>query len=515
MDVRLKIGQRLIAGFPGTSLDEGFRRLVRDYKVGNVILFRRNIVSSAQLRELCASIQALVREETGYPAFITIDQEGGPVSRLPPDMTTVPGAMALAATGQREYARECGLITGRELLSLGVNFDLAPVMDVNSNPDNPVIGVRSYGGDPETVASFGTAMLEGLLEAGVLAAAKHFPGHGDTREDSHLSLPEVSKSRAELEAMELRPFVAAIKAGIPAVMTSHILFPALEARRLPATMSRTIVRGLLRGELGFDGLVLSDCMEMNAIKEYYGTVEGTVAAMAAGVDLVFISHTATLAAQAASALAVACSEGRLDAGEMDEAVRRILSFKDQYLGVQARPLADREWAEHRSRSEAILDQTIAAVNLPAGGQPDLGASPWFVGCEPFLTSRVSDNLGEHPSFSRFLADRFGGVASETSIDPETAEIEALLPLARGRSCVVVGTYNGHLKGGQLDLLRALGKTGLPIVAVALRNPYDLRGLDPSICSYAAFEYSPQSLRAVARVLGKERVATGTLPVSWT
>ncbi len=211
------------------------------------------------------------------------------VTRLTDDATNMPGAMAIAATGNPENAYTAGRITAAELQALGIDFDLAPVMDVNSNPQNPVIGVRSYADNPETVARFALRMMQGLLDGGVLCAAKHFPGHGDTSLDSHLSLPTVDKSLAALEAVELVPFKAAISAGIPAIMTSHILFPQLEKDTLPATMSRAIITGLLKESLGFKGLVISDCMEMAAIKQFYGTVEGTIAALVAGVDLVFIS----------------------------------------------------------------------------------------------------------------------------------------------------------------------------------------------------------------------------------
>ena len=268
-----QIGQRLVTGFPGTELTDDYKRMVRDHKIANVTLFRENIESCAQLRRICGEIQSLVREETGHAAFITIDQEGGVVSRLPSDGVNVPGAMAVAATKDPENAYRAGLLTGRQLRSLGVNFDFAPVADVNINPANPVIGARSYGDDPREVGRYVCRMFQGLSDGGVLSSAKHFPGHGDTDVDSHLALPKVDKSRDELEKAELVPFRMAIKAGVPAIMTTHILFPQIEPEYLPATMSRRILTGLLRGELGYDGLIVSDCMEMQAIRDYFGTVK--------------------------------------------------------------------------------------------------------------------------------------------------------------------------------------------------------------------------------------------------
>ncbi len=213
MTLERMTGQRLVVGFPGYEIPKELRELVREYYVGNIILFAENIRDNAQLKRLCGELQELVREATGLPAFITIDQEGGVVSRLGADAAVVPSAMCVSATGEPRNAYLAGLITGRELSALGVNFDLAPVMDVNSNPHNPVIGVRSYGDAPETVSRYGVEMIRGLTEGGVLSCAKHFPGHGDTALDSHLSLPRVDKTLEELESCELAPFRAAIEAG--------------------------------------------------------------------------------------------------------------------------------------------------------------------------------------------------------------------------------------------------------------------------------------------------------------
>ena len=225
MDVLTSLGQHLVTGFKGPEVTEELIQNVREHKIGNFILFEYNVVDKVQLKKLCGDLTVLALKETGYLPFITIDQEGGVVSRLKEDATIFPSAMAVAATGDAENARIAGRITGEELRAMGVNFNLAPVMDVNSNSNNPVIGVRSYGDDPTQVARFGIAMAKGLEEGGVLSSLKHFPGHGDTAVDSHLGLPRVEKNLEELLACELAPFQAAIDAGVPSVMTTHILFP--------------------------------------------------------------------------------------------------------------------------------------------------------------------------------------------------------------------------------------------------------------------------------------------------
>ena len=330
MTLQQKIGQRFIIGFDGPALTPEFRRLVGRYKAGNVILFKENLQSAAQARALCDDIKALIIEETGCAPFIAIDQEGGKVSRLPADMTNVAGAAELAVVGAGAVV-EAAALTAAELRRIGVNFNLAPVLDVNSNPANPIIGARSFGARPELVAELGAAAVAAWERAGVLCCGKHFPGHGDTSVDSHLELPCVDKTRAELEAVELLPFRRVIAQGIPALMSAHILFPQVESRRVPATMSKTIITSILREELGFNGLVLSDAMEMNAIKQYYGAPSGCIEGIRAGVDMVLVCHDAALMEACLVAVAEAYTNGGFDRAAFDASGERIARYKGKYV----------------------------------------------------------------------------------------------------------------------------------------------------------------------------------------
>ncbi len=508
-----KIGQRFAAGFPSYEISDDYVRLVKEYKIGNVILFKENIKSKEQLSALCVKLQALIQRETGHPAFIAIDQEGGVVSRLSSDAAVTPSAMAIAATGNVQNAYEAGLITGRELMAMGVNMNLAPDMDVNSNPRNPVIGVRSYGDTAEAVGSFGVQMIHGLRDAGVLCTAKHFPGHGDTAVDSHLGLPSVDKTLEELKACELKPFQAAIQAGVSAVMTSHILFPRLEPDGLPATMSRRIITDLLKNELGFSGLVLSDCMMMNAIQGHFGTVNGCLMAAKAGVDLIFISHSRELAGEAARAMLEAYENGGLDRDEMDASVQRMIRFKEDMLKRTVPDLRVVGCEANREAVSRMMAEAVTEVNVPPAGRPELGASPLFLGCYPFRPTIASNPEDQGISFPRFMAERLGGDFLMTSIDPVKEEIKAAEKAAAGHSCLVVGTYNGHLKPGQTGLVKALCLTGIPVVCVALRNPYDLTDLPLNVYALAAYAYDDLSLNAIANVLSFKAQAPGRLPVT--
>lgn len=510
LTLREQLGQRIAVGFPGTELTEEFLSFLAEYKIGNVILFKRNIESTEQIRKLTGELQKAICSNTGYPAFIMIDQEGGPIVRLPQEAVNAPGAMALAATGDPQNAYLAGQLTGRQLAAVGVNFDLAPVLDVNCNPDNPVIGVRSYGDTPEQAATYGLAMMRGLSSQKVISCAKHFPGHGDTREDSHLSLPVVDKTEEELWRMELAPFGQAVAAGMPAIMTSHVVYPALEPDRVPATMSKAIITDLLRGRLGYRGLVVSDSMEMAAIHKYYGTPEGVTAAFRAGLDIVLVPHTLEQAQEAILMAESAVARGDLSRESVEESVGRILSCKaglaDRNEGIEVED-ADRELEAE------LMRQTYAAVRLPQGGLPGLGEKPFFTGCYAYQSSLVSNEDDLKLCFPEWLAHIFGGEAWVFSPDPTEEEIDRLLAKAAGCSCIVAGTYNGHLRGGQRRLLRKLSELDIPMAVFALRNPYELLELPESVAAVAVWEYSRRSLEGIRSMLEGQWLPTGRLPIA--
>ena len=501
------VGQHIMVGFYGTEVTEELRAYVRKYQFSNFILFRRNVVDQAQLAALCDQLQAMTLEETGMHALIATDQEGGAVSRLPDDCAVVPTAMAVAATGDPDNALEAGRITGREMMALGVNFDLAPSLDVNCNPRNPVINVRSYGDTPEQVSAFGCAMIKGLQSEGVLACAKHFPGHGDTDVDSHVGLPCVDKTMEELEACELAPFRSAIDAGVGAVMTTHILFPKIDESGIPATMSRRILTGLLREKLGFDGIIITDCMMMDAIAKHYGTVEGSAAACAAGADMVCICHDLALAGKACEAIERAIAEGEIDLGQMEASVARIAAQKEK-LRMAARP--DRRCvgaAEHRAAVAAMREASVCHAGAPV---PDLGERPLFVACSPFKLSQASDAVNEQESFAVWMQEEMGGSAMTVSRMPDEQEIAKVCEAAKQATGIFLGTCNAHLEKAQLKLLDALAAEGKPMVMAALRNGYDLAYLPEGVCGLAVYEYIRERAGNIARVLRKEIEPRGRL-----
>jgi beta-N-acetylhexosaminidase len=306
-------------GFDGLEPTAELRALI-ERGVSSVVLFARNYESPQQLANLCSSIKSMA----DHPVMILIDHEGGRVQRLGSPFTRIPAMREIGRTGDPELARDLGRVMARELRSVGIDMNLAPVMDVDSNPANPVIGERSFAHEPARVAQMGCAIINGLQCEGVAACAKHFPGHGDTELDSHLDLPRLSHDIQRLSQIELPPFRAAAQAGIAAIMTAHVIFEALDSHR-PATMSTRVISCLLRdwNHIGFDGLVLSDDMEMKAIADHFEIEEAVTCAAGAGVDLMLVCHRADQQHRAIDALASAFGRGVIPRDALERSQRRL------------------------------------------------------------------------------------------------------------------------------------------------------------------------------------------------
>ena len=496
MTLREKIGQMFGTGFPECEMNDSFRALVEDWGLSNVILFRPNLSDKEQTARMCGDIRTLVQQRTGTQPFITIDEEGGIVSRLPDSMGKMPSAMALSSLGVPGKIYEAARVSGEQLRALGINFNLAPVLDVNSNARNPVIGVRSYGQDADTTWANASRAVQGYLDAGVMCSGKHFPGHGDTVSDSHLELPTSKKSADALKELEFVPFKKAIAAGIPAVTIAHVVYEALD--ELPATMSRRIVSDILRGEMGFDGLIISDCMEMNAISQTYGIEEGAIRAVLAGIELIFISHWHDKVRSTMEALEQAVQQGRVPLGAIDSAVARILHYKEIYGDAPAQ-----RDDEVFARCSALAAELYRETVRPLGSADHfcLGANPCFVSPRQTQVSQAS-NAEQTLCFAEELCERFGGNYVRIPLRPEEKDINAVLEAAQGASSVVIGTLNATVYPTQMELLQKLDAGGMPLACVTLRNPFELERLSYKTFALPAWEYSARSIARAAEFFRK-------------
>lgn len=325
--LREQIGQLFMLGFMGTSVTPELASFMTTYKPGGVILFRRNLESVAQIVQLTNDLQTLSPRS---PLLISIDQEGGRVSRLPTGFTIFPPCATLGACGSHDLAYAAASVTATELRSVGINMNMAPVLDVHTNPANPIIGDRAFGSDPALVSDLGEATFKGLQDNHIVACGKHFPGHGDTSADSHKELPLVSLSRERLDTIELPPFYHAFQHGLASLMTAHVLYPALD-RQYPATLSSAILTGLLREQMGYDGLVLTDDMEMQAIMDHYGIGDASIRAFQAGADVLLICKEQALQVTALEAFAKAVQDGTIPQARVKASLRRVALVKARFL----------------------------------------------------------------------------------------------------------------------------------------------------------------------------------------
>jgi len=371
-DLKTLVGQLFIVGFNGYSVPADFRQFLQEYQLGGVIYFKRNVQSPAQLAELSNELQFSCRVKDQPPVFISIDHEGGKVNRLVKPFTKFPGNDYLGELGSPKIGFEFGVVLAKELKAVGINVNYAPVVDVNSNKDNPVIKNRSFSGDPEVCGKLGSAVCRGIQKMGVVAVAKHFPGHGDTTEDSHFTLPKVNKSLEELEQLEIIPFRRVIRSRVEGIMTAHILNPKVDPD-YPATLSEKTIEGILRKELRYSKLVFSDDMEMKAIADHYGADEAAILAVKAGCDCLIYKGDSGVPTGPIEAVIKAVEEGKIPMAKLEAAVARILAVKKAYADTR-KPVDVTEVGNHIGLPEHFqLADIITKKELPKGTIEESGA----------------------------------------------------------------------------------------------------------------------------------------------
>lgn len=538
-----KIGQMLAVGFPaGADGIASLARVIKASFAGNVILFTRNIPDVPETRKTVAAVQTLIREATGVSPLIAIDQEGGIVARLREGLTPIPGAMAQAAAYlgggiQIRDIKALGKICAEELRSLGINWNLAPVADVNSNPSNPVIGVRSYGENPELVADLASAFAAGLKEGGVLATAKHFPGHGDTSVDSHLDIPLVPHDIERLEAIEFVPFRRLVNEGIPTVMTAHIRLPSIEPDMLPATLSSRVLQGLLRKRLGFEGIICSDCMEMKAIADHFPNA--FVMAVKAGVDILFISHTAEKQLYAAHSILEAVKSGEISESQIDASVERILAAKEKIKQTRAFDAYRKTIAAPQADALAKKISSSSLSMLVRGSTTRLPSGSMIIDVVPGNITNAEDSKHSVSIHAELTRRNAPILSCALPLNPEGKDIEAALscaerclsapasaiPETEAKPALILALHAPMLHSGQMKLVQASFRFAMdrscPLLVVLTRSPYDA----PSIVKEAArahlptptivcsYEYSEMSVASIVAFLTGRLEPNGICPVA--
>ena len=508
MSAAERAGQLMSVAFHGTAITPALEAMIARRHVGGVILYSENFDDAASLKRLTTDLQKIASDAKTLPLFLSIDQEGGAVVRIAHGATILPGNMALAATPDpNDSVRTAVAITARDLRAVGVNFELAPDADVNNEPRNPIILNRSFGSDPQRVAGLVTVAAQAFAEASFLCCAKHFPGHGETTTDSHTGLPLLDVDRAHLDAIELVPFRAAIAANVPAIMSAHIRIPVLDPTPdLPVTLSSRVMTDLVRTQLGFGGLLITDDLEMGALTQTRSESQAGYDAFAAGADFLLLRFDESAQTDAHDRLTRAMTSGTLAAPRVEASLRRILSVKARYGILDGSPPtgtagsdADRATADELARASITV--------LRSGGLPLRG--------KIFVVSPVNPDIAlvtDQSSLGQILAQRLPNVTTQTiTLSPIQADIDHAVGSARAADVVVMGSADLFSYPQQAALAKAL-QVVKPTVLVSLRSPYDILSA-PAVAGYVcAYTGREPTLRALADVLSGTRAPTGTLPV---
>ena len=504
----------LLVGFDDIAVSGATAHFIAG--AAGAILFRRNIAGSGQVSALVGELQAVARAAGRPPLLIAVDQEGGTVERLGEAGTPPPSAMALGAADDPQLTRSVYKMMADELHALGMNVDLAPVADVLSDAGSP-LGLRTFGSDPESVARHVGAAVEGLHDGGVAAVAKHFPGLGGAAADSHDVLPSLDRGLDDFRAFELKPFRAAIAAGVDMVMSAHLAVPRLDSSGDPATLSRAVLTGLLRDELGFGGIVCTDDLEMQAIAARVPLPEAAVRAVAAGADLVLFSRALDAARAAYDGLRRAVLDGALDPAAIEASLERIARLRARFGStVEPRAQLGDDAAEHIALVREAARRAVAIIRTSSGALP-LTLTP---GARVFIVNFIeggakgSSAARVHSPIGAALAAAGARVTEQLrDLEPAGHEFKQLLMAAGSADVLVAVTRRAFRHPLQAQAVSDLALFGKPLIVIATLEPYDATVVPEHAAVIASFGDGNAQLEAAADVLLGKRVATGRMPVT--
>jgi len=506
-----KIGQMMVAGFPGLEAPDYILDWLASGRIGGVILFARNVANPDQLLKLTQACHAAAQR----PIMIAIDQEGGVVARLRDGFSESPGAMALGAADSVELAEQVSAVLGAEMRALGINWNLAPAIDLTHNIENPSVGERSLGVDPNKVARLAVAQVRGFQKAGVAATAKHFPGKARTPVDPHVALPVIEGPLDDMWDEDLVPFRAVSAAGIASMMITHVQFLALEPT-YPSTLSPRIIEGLLRQDIGFTGVASTDCMEMKAVTNAYGPGESAVLAALAGASTILFSHTREYQEAAYEAVLAAAKSGRLSEEKIDFAVSKVQAMKEQFAITGDQPALDTiESPEHQAITAHAARAGVVLLHDQQGNLPVKGRVA-LVEFASVLDSLALESGGQ-TGFATRMHQALPGLQS-VSLDPakQSGELQKQAhALAQSADVLIVATRNAHINPAQRVLAQELIAASKRSVLLCLRNPYDAGVLEGAGTQLLTCGDSRPSLQAAVDALLGLYTPTGQLPVPLT
>lgn len=509
VSLRCFVGQFFIVGFHGTQVNEKIKNLIINYHVGGIILFSRNIINANQLRKLTNDLQHIARN-AGYkrPLLICLDQENGIVRRIVNGVSVLPGEMAITATQDSENIKRVYEVTARELKELGVNWDLAPVADINSNPQNPVIGVRSFGNKINQVSQAVAYATQSLQKNEIISCLKHFPGHGNTKTDSHTQLPIINESLDRLKEQDILPFKAGIEAKAESIMVAHILFKRVDSI-YPASLSKKIIKNILREKIKYNGLIVTDDLEMKAVADKYGVSQAAILAFKAGVDMVMVAHDYKLQLSAINAVAENIKSKGLKKEDLKYSLQRINLLKDKYATF-ASNFQETDFIEMVKKDKKIA-QKIYQESVTEVQHKSLLMRPkkiYVINFGFLNDTQVVDRKQKEDLISKELI--MHGIIS-ISI---TNSFEEKISHLTSDDVVIIGTKNiKTILDTQVNIVKQVLTRTNNVVVIALQNPYDFLYLPSSKYEkIAIYEYMPETISVAISAFLESKKLTGVLPV---
>lgn len=490
-----KAGSVMMIGVEGTKMTPSLRRLVQTVRPGGIIFFRPNFSTASAIKKFISDLE----KAAGKKLLTAVDHEGGRVIHASPGMTVFPDNLVLGNTGKEIYARRQGEIEACELRKLGLLMNLAPTIDVLGENYSPNIGIRSYGKDPELVSRLGMARIREMQKNGVAACAKHFPGQGHSNLDAHLDLPVLSARPGEIEKVHLPPFAAAIKAGVEAVMSSHPIYPQLDSSGVPATFSRKIIHGLLREKMKFDGLILSDDLEMGALKNIGSIGSSAVRAMEAGHDMVLVCHRAQNVLKVYDALAKAYESGRLNAWDLEKCLVRIERVMKKYASLKPRPVQSKNLPELISRAGVLRLENHDGFHFKKGDKVTI-ALPRFSDLAGKIF--IEPSMLDEADFARELCSGSGLVCEKalvTGIRTSDRDEEEMQNVG---GHLIYFCYDAHFDSRVQRILKILPRRNRKAAVVLLRNPYDEGFVSLQLACVKAFGFRSCQIKAALNLLIK-------------
>lgn len=505
MSIDELIGQVIMIGLPGLELDELYKEFIKDYKVGNYILFARNYDNTKQMKKLMQEVYQYTTDITESFPLVSIDQEGGMVVRLFKDVTFPASPLTTSATQIPDAPYKTGQIIGKDMMKLGINLNLAPCLEINEDLANPLVNVRGYGATKEIVLKNALAFVKGIRESKALSCIKHFPGAGSSTKDSHLELPIIEDEKEQLLNYNMYPFINLLESD--ALMTSHCLYKSFDT--IPSTLSKVLLTDVLRKQIGFEGLIISDGMEMKAITDTYGLGNGCVMALQAGCDILLLCHEYEEQKEAFRAVKEAVLDNRISIDTLKEKVIRINKAKERVkLGLEEY-FSDTEYVVNEEEHKLMQDIVDCSYTLIKGKEPKLTPNTLIISSNAKIASIVEDEFDDR-NLTNALTHNFPS-NKVIKFTNDKSFVKDILNIVNDYDRVIIYSYDAYKDEVQIETINELLKTNKDIYVVSLKGPID-RGYFNNLTNYSClYEYTPNSIRAIVKQLKCEISLKGNLP----